>query len=347
MHPHRLRIRLEQQAVPRLAFPQQRLGPLPLDGRCNLRGHELEDVFLTLAVARAWRVGLHDENAHSALARFQRHADPIERGCAEELHLAQSFELAVPLGRQQQRNARAQHIIRQPAPQRTRRRRRVVLVHPIWKLEQAARFVIQRDIQVGRGEEFGHDPVNRAEHLRQARHHRRRIRNPVQGALQLLGALALRHIAHHGAEMPAIRLLRRCDRQLHCELMAAAVQRRDLDAPPENGAVARGDKVRQAAPVRIAISRRNDGVRQLPADRRCRRPSEHRLGVRVPAGDDAARVHRDHGVERGGQHRVENGVGRWRAVATLSLARWHLSTIRRGLRCGHHRRGAHATCGKA
>src|SRR5216117_2992357 len=56
VYEHRLGIGLEQQAVFALALVQLLLGLLPLDRHGDMRGDELQDVLLRLAVADAWGV---------------------------------------------------------------------------------------------------------------------------------------------------------------------------------------------------------------------------------------------------------------------------------------------------
>ena len=65
------------------------------------------------------------------------------------------------------------------------------------------------------------------------------------------------------------------------------------------------EEAREALAMLGAQRLRHDQVGHVAADRLVRAPAERRLGRVVPVDDAPALVHRDHGVERGLEHRAE------------------------------------------
>ena len=71
--------------------------------------------------------------------------------------------------------------------------------------------------------------------------------------------------------------LDRADRQLDRKLVTVPMQGGDLDAPIQDRAFAGRREAPQALRVRLAMARRDDQVRQRPADDLGARPSERPL----------------------------------------------------------------------
>ena len=70
------------------------------------------------------------------------------------------------------------------------------------------------------------------------------------------------------------------------------------------------EEAREASAMLGAQRLRHDQVGHVAADRLVRAPAERRLGRVVPVDDAPALIHRDHGVERGLEHRAEPRLAR-------------------------------------
>src|SRR2546422_92046 len=82
------------------------LRPLPLDSHRYLSVHELEDVLLTLAEPDPLGIRLGHEHADRPVVGLQRHADPVQRWCADQIRFAAATQLLVHLRGREQRPPR-------------------------------------------------------------------------------------------------------------------------------------------------------------------------------------------------------------------------------------------------
>src|SRR6266478_5569697 len=156
------------------------------------------------------------------------------------------------------------------------------------------------------GPQFGDIPAcahpDRLQERRYPLVERRRLRQHASHrdlhGLAALGPLAVRQVAHEPAEEHRGPQLRRRNRQLHWELSGVPVERHDLDPLVQDRAYPGRQKVLDAAPVLLAITLRYDRVPKAAPEHLRQRPSEHPLGLGIPAGDAPVGVHGDDGFER-------------------------------------------------
>jgi len=64
----------------------------------------------------------------------------------------------------------------------------IMFVHEVRKADHVTVGVVERDVEVLGGHQLAHDPVNGAKQVRQGRSGVGRLRDPVGGDLDLLGA---------------------------------------------------------------------------------------------------------------------------------------------------------------
>jgi hypothetical protein len=127
--------------------------------------------------------------------------------------------------------------------------------------------------------------------------HPRGLERLVAGQRELLlGGLAVGDVVQERVEGETLLHLDRRDRQLDRELVAVAVQRRQLQPPPQHRPLAGGEEALEAEAVGRSQTVGDDRLGQLATERLAARPAEARFGLGVPAGDPAARVDRDEGV---------------------------------------------------
>ena len=100
------------------------------------------------------------------------------------------------------------------------------------------------------------------------------------------------------------------DRQLDRELRPVLVHAGQLEPLVEDHGVLGLEEAREAPAMLGAQRLRHDQVGHVAADRLVRAPAERRLGRVVPVDDAPALIHRDHGVERGLEHRAEPRLAR-------------------------------------
>jgi len=137
----------------------------------------------------------------------------------------------------------------------------------------------------------------------------------------VLGFAPLGDVAAEGAKSPAVALSQRRDGQLDGELAPVAMERRDLDAAPEDRPLAGRENPGEAGAVCVAMRGGNDGVGDGAAHGFGGRPAEGALGGGIPRGDHAAVVHRDHRVERGVQDCAEARFGGGHEMVGIALGR--------------------------
>ena len=120
-------------AIARFRLAQRIFIALAQDGGGHALGNEGEDFQLTLSEALFFDVALQSEHAEGSVAGFQRYAQPIQAGSADQFHLALRDELLFFFRSGEQRLAGAQHILGKSFAQFFRGRRRVLLIHEIRK----------------------------------------------------------------------------------------------------------------------------------------------------------------------------------------------------------------------
>src|SRR5207245_5289441 len=125
----------------------------------------------------------------------------------------------------------------------------------------------------------------------------------------LLRTLLFGEVADESPEQPMISQPHGGHRQLDRELVSVPVQGGDLDALPQDRPFPRLEEPREATRVPLPVVRRDDRVREAPTDGFRHGPAEHGLGGCAPAHDPSGLVHRDAGVERAVEQRLETGFG--------------------------------------
>ena len=120
-------------AIARFRLAQRIFIALAQDGGGHALGNEGEDLQLTLGEALFFDVALQSEHAEGSVAGFQRYAEPIQAGSADQFHLALRDELLFFFRRGEQRLAGAQDVLGKSFAQFFRSRRRVLLVYEIRK----------------------------------------------------------------------------------------------------------------------------------------------------------------------------------------------------------------------
>ena len=98
------------------------------------------------------------------------------------------------------------------------------------------------------------------------------------------------------------------DRQLDRKRRPVGTQPGELQAPPENRALARAEMACEAFAMRLPERRRDDQLDHLLPDHVGARVAEDRLRRRVELEHLAGAVDHDHGVERGIDHRTRAGL---------------------------------------
>ena len=138
----------------------------------------------------------------------------------------------------------------------------------------------------------------------------------------------------------------RDDHELHGELAAARLHRRQLDAPLHDGALAGGEVPREAGTMRVAQTGRYDQLGERATNGLEARVAEGLLGRGVEVGDAPAGVHGDDAVERRVHNRgasVARANERLERALALELlgqvlkAQRHLSGAAVGVRQGEQR----------
>ena len=125
----------------------------------------------------------------------------------------------------------------------------------------------------------------------------------------LLDLPALGDVPHKSTEDPRVGEAKRRDRELDRNLSAVATQPGNLDAPVQDGPLARREEVGEPALVRLAVARRDDRRGQRPPQHLRGGPPEHPLRLGAPATDCPRTVHRDHGVQGGVDDRLQARLG--------------------------------------
>ncbi len=197
--------RLEEGAVPPLALAQGLLRPAALDGEGHLRRDEAEERLVLLAVPQVSGVALDREDPDRPVACPQRHAQPVDRGGPDRLHLAARHEGVEDLRRGEQRLPLPEDVARQPAPDRDRPRGGlgVDLVAEVGKREAAGRVVQERDVEVSGLHQPRDDPVDPGVEVVQPLARRHRLGDRVRRLLDApLAAVAVRPPADRGIVAP-------------------------------------------------------------------------------------------------------------------------------------------------
>ena len=122
------------------------------------------------------------------------------------------------------------------------------------------------------------------------------------GSLQfLLDRVASRDVAHAADKRGAAGQVDRRDPQFDRKLGAAAVQRRQLEAPADISPLAGLQKPLQSREMRRAIPFGDDQLGQCAADNLGMRPAEQFGRALIPLADRAVTLHDHDGIERGVQ----------------------------------------------
>ena len=132
-------------------------------------------------------------------------------------------------------------------------------------------------------------------------HERHADRRLLEGAAEALlgvldgplGPLAFADVVQQRVEGVAVVRAHRGDGELDGELAAVAMQRRELEPPAENPAVAGGQEVLEAPEVRRPVALGEDCLGEGAPDRLGARPAEDGLRLPVPIDDHAQVVGRD------------------------------------------------------
>ena len=205
------------------AVDQRELGvPLPrLLDRARARecgadvlSDEREQVFVVLGVADVLRVRLHDEHADRPVLRLSGTPSQVLSSVVTPSGSTSPSrdQLLVPLGRQELRLTRAKDVAGRPArvaaaerrPTGLEREIRVDVVDAIREVDELPLIVVERDVEVPRIHELPHDLVGRAIELLHVLRGARKLRDPVERALDLLRIFA-RHDFEYRAQ-PTARL---------------------------------------------------------------------------------------------------------------------------------------------
>ena len=157
----------------------------------DVEGDEAQQLLVALRVQVIGRIALHRDQADGLALAHQRHAQPADRLRAEHLHFAGFLQPGGAGAIGQQRLARAQHVFAEAAAERAAALALVAFVHRIGEFELVARFVQQRDVEIARVEQLADDLVHAGVEGVDAGAAAGDFRDPVQGALQALAALAL------------------------------------------------------------------------------------------------------------------------------------------------------------
>src|SRR5262245_32999391 len=205
---HRLHVEVHRQAslhvVDQREFGVALTGvvdqPCPLERRGDVVADELQELFLGLRVFLVLQIALDHDRADRLAFGLQRDADPAHRLLADQLDLAACHH-PPPVGcREQHRPARAQEVggraggVADPErlPHVRIRDVRVDRVDEVREVDHPALVVVESDVEVVRVHEFADDRVDLPIEVLHVLGGARRLGDPVQGVLDLLGALASR-----------------------------------------------------------------------------------------------------------------------------------------------------------
>ncbi len=187
--------RLQERAVPPLALAKSLLRPAAFDGESHLRRDEAEESLVLLAVPQVSGVALDREDPDRPLSHPERHAQPVDRGGPDRLHLAPRHEGVEDLRRGEQRLPLPEDVAGEPSPGRDRTGGglRVDLVAEVGKREAAGRVVEKGDVEVSSLHQPRDDPVDPGEEVVQALARRHRLGDRVRRLLDApLAAVAVR-----------------------------------------------------------------------------------------------------------------------------------------------------------
>ena len=352
--PHRLGVGLEQQAVAVLAVSEPLLAALAVDRHRDLGRHELEDRLVRLPVADPLGVALGHEHADRVVPDRERHAEPVDRGRADQLHVSPPLELAVHLGRDEQRRPGSEYVFGQPLARPFRGEVAVVLVDEIWEADDVALRVVQRDVEVVGRHQPTHDLVDRAEQFVERLGAMGRLGDTVGRALDAvraasLGDVAVRHhdrgnrglpeaVHRHGFEVAPGAVL-----VAGAQLRALRLARSLSDLPQERlrrGHVVGVNELERLAPDVLLVRVTQDRLRRLAGVEHGAVGSEQRddLGRVLDQGPESP-LTRGQGFAgrrrrggRGGRGRGGAAGGGWGGLPAPATAGFSGSHRRRGLR---------------
>ena len=180
--------------------------PGPAERGADMGRDEGHDLLVRFGVRRVSDVALHDHRADDPTFRPQRDAEPIEPPDAELFGLSPLEDgVHLVLG-EQHRNALPEEV-RGDTPRLAGTHRlpdvgvrpvRVDGINEERPIHCASVLVVQDDVEVPCVHQLAHDPVDRGIELLHVLSGARRLGDPVQGGLELGGAI-VRHVAVSGA----------------------------------------------------------------------------------------------------------------------------------------------------
>ena len=170
------------------------------DGAGQLARHETQNLFVAVAVANVFGIGLHHQGTESLVSYFQRHAHPVERSRPVAFDFATPLHLLEHFGRGQQRFAGAQQILRQAASQFLWGGRWLLLVHEIREAEHFGGRIVERHVEVPGVHEFIHNAVDGGKELLQIARGAALFGHAIECRTERLGAFVLGNVPVNGIE---------------------------------------------------------------------------------------------------------------------------------------------------